>query len=303
MLRLALLGIAFAGACWQATPAIAAAPLAEGAILIQADQLKAKLVEAKVRLVDVRATDEYQKAHLPGATGVDLAAWKTKALAKDGLHDVEFWSQAVRSLGINADSTVVVYGGGITDAARVWWLLKYVGVNQVLLLDGGLPAWTRAGFPLSAQKTEPAASTFTAKFQADRLAEMSDLLKARDSGDWQIMDARSPGEFTGAKLAGSRAGRMPGALHLEWSDLLAEDGRFLDREALRLLLAEQGFQPDATIVTHCYSGGRASVNALALELAGYPQVKNYYCGWSEYSAAPEAPVVTGDKEPVNKDRQ
>ena len=122
--------------------------------------------------------------------------------------------------------------------------------------------------------------------------DMAELLRGLDNSRLQVLDTRSRGEYTGEDVKGSRAGRVPGALHLEWVELLDESGRFKQPAELQTLLAARGIKADGPVVTYCYSGGRASVAAFALELLGLPQVKNYYCGWQEWSAAEQAPAQT-----------
>ena len=92
-------------------------------------------------------------------------------------------------------------------------------------------------------------------------------------------------------------GHIPGAIHLEWTEFITEDGRFRSAEEIQALLSEQGISTDAPHVVHCQTGGRASVAALALELAGFGPTQNYYCGWSEWSAAEDTPVEAAPVEP------
>ena len=123
--------------------------------------------------------------------------------------------------------------------------------------------------------------------------DMAELLRGLNDPRLQVLDTRSRGEYTGEDVKGSRAGRVPGAVHLEWVELLDESGRFKKPAELRALLAERGIKDNGPVVTYCYSGGRASVAAFAFELLGRPQVKNYYCSWQEWSAAGQTPVQTG----------
>jgi thiosulfate/3-mercaptopyruvate sulfurtransferase len=185
---------------------------------------------------------------------------------------------------------VVVYGGSLPDAARVWWTLKYLGLADVALLDGGWERWAREGRPTERATPQAEARAFQPSFQADRLEEIGALKKAVQSGKVTVVDTRSREEFNGQEVRGKRGGHIPGAKHLEWKELLAEDGRFQTPAQLRELFRRRGIDPGQTAVTFCQSGGRAAVEAFALELAGYPKVKLFVRGWEQWSADLQAPV-------------
>ena len=270
-------------------------PAAEAAaMLVEPQELHARLSEPRLRILDVRPAEKYDAGHVPGAVRVDVAAWYAQSHLPDGLHDTAFWAEAVGQLGSTAQSRVVVYGDPLPNAARVWWLLRYVGLEDVALVNGGLKAWSQVGLPTATEAPSVAPSTFKPHFQAERLGQIDDLLSPTGSADSRpiILDARSPGEYTGDVKRGPRGGHIPGAVNLEWIRLIAPDGRFKPRDELLALLQSCGADPDSVVIAHCQSGGRASVEVFALELAGYRNVKNYYLGWKEWGAAEEAPVET-----------
>jgi thiosulfate/3-mercaptopyruvate sulfurtransferase len=179
------------------------------------------------------------------------------------------------------------------DAARIWWILRYWGVEDVRLLNGGWKGWfaARPGFG-SGTPVPPTAKTFTATPIADRLATKEELLKSLGSKSVQIVDARSEAEHCGTeKLKNKRAGAIPGAKHLEWIELIDDtNGRFKSAEELEKLFAVAGIALDQPTAAHCQSGGRSAVMAFALELMGAPQVSNYYRSWSEWGNADDTPV-------------
>ena len=128
----------------------------------------------------------------------------------------------------------------------------------------------------------------------------TELLGTPDSAT--LLDTRSAGEHTGTSGPTERKGHIPGFQHLEWSEFLAEDGRFKSPAEINAVLADFQVATSGTAVVHCQSGGRAAFAALALELAGH-DVKNYYCGWSEWSADEEAPVdSSAEEQPPSDDR-
>jgi thiosulfate/3-mercaptopyruvate sulfurtransferase len=110
-----------------------------------------------------------------------------------------------------------------------------------------------------------------------------------ESGSSRIIDARSEAEFTGQEKRSANGGHIPSACHLEWSELVDRDGRFLGGDVLRSRLREKGILEGQSVITHCQSGGRASVNAFALERLGI-RTRNYYLGWSDWGNAEDAPA-------------
>jgi len=144
---------------------------------------------------------------------------------------------------------VVVYGSALTDTARIWWTLKYLGLKNVTILDGGWQLWSKEKRPNETSSPGVEAVKFEPKFQADRLEEIDSLKKSLQSGKLTVVDARTADEFTGKDVRGKRGGHIPGAKHLEWKELLTEDGRFKSPEQLRALFRQRGIKPEQTAVT------------------------------------------------------
>lgn len=220
----------------------AAATRQESSILIEADPLQKQLNAENVRILDVRSEDEYAERHIPGAIRVDVGDWKSLANGDGGFRDVKGWSEKLGPLGLGKNMHVVVYGSKLSDTARVWWLLKYVGVKHVSILNGGWEFWVDSGRPTETSVPRIATTEFAPEFQTDRLAEMDSLKTSLNSDDLQVVDVRSDNEFAG--------GRIPGAAHLEWSELVAKDGRFKTEPQLKKLFRQRGITPDETAV--CY---------------------------------------------------
>lgn len=262
-------------------------------MLVNREQLEEMLGEPGLQIVDARAEDEYLTAHVPGAVWVDAAKWRQKALAEGGLEDREFWGEAIGNLGIDADTKVVIYGGASpTTAARIWWHLVYAGVEQVMLLDGGWNLWNVGGKPTEVEPNTPEPLNFTPRFNNSLLVTKEQLKEALSGGssDLVVVDTRSEGEYLGRDVRGSRGGHLPDAVHCEWSEMLDANGRFKSNEEIRQVLALREVQPDDKVVTHCQSGGRASLEMFALHMAGFDNVANFYGGWSQWSEDPETPV-------------
>jgi thiosulfate/3-mercaptopyruvate sulfurtransferase len=249
-------------------------------------------------ILDVRSAEQYGEGHVPGARRIDHDAWKEAW--SDG-KDAEGWSKRIGRLGIGADSKVVVYDDrGMKDAARIWWILRYWGGEDVRLLNGGWKGWTSSDRPVS--KAEPGPATpvrFTASPRSKRLVTKARMLDLLPRDGLQIVDVRSDDEFCGLeKRDNKRGGAIPGAKHLEWSDLIDQDTqRFKNAEELYRLFERAGVDLQRPTATHCNGGGRASVMAFGLELMGAGDVRNYYRGWGEWGNADDTPAVVPEKRP------
>lgn len=246
---------------------------------------------SKVRVIDTRDNDAYQKGHIPGAILADTATWKKLSANPKTLADAKSWEEPLAKLGIQQDMRVIVYGDPMSDVARMWWLLKYLGVKNVAILDGGYKAWTAVGGKTTNDVVEVPAGISSVQLDDQRLIELSELVECcLEQKSATLIDNRSAAEFKGEAGASQRKGRIPGACHVEWLEFLDANGRFLSDEQLKEKLADAQLEPSKQIILHCQTGGRSSVGAFVIEMLGYPNVGNYYNGWSQYSVDSKLPV-------------
>jgi thiosulfate/3-mercaptopyruvate sulfurtransferase len=246
---------------------------------------------ARFVILDAREKTKYTAGHVPGARWVDHAEW-AKGFG-DG-QDAAGWAKRIGALGIGTDTPVVVYDDNRSkDAARIWWVLRYWGVKDVRLLNGGWVGWAAGKHPTATAEPRFPPVAFSAVAAPNRLATKDDLLKSLGGGSLQIIDARSEKEFCGIDaLNNKRAGAIPGAKQLEWIDLIDPvTHRFKPPAELAKLFDAAGVRLDRPTATHCQSGGRAAVMAYGLELMGAKDVRNYYKSWSEWGNADDTPVV------------
>jgi thiosulfate/3-mercaptopyruvate sulfurtransferase len=276
------------------TANLMAQPYPRSGLLVEPAELAKPEVGQQFVILDARARSQYEGSHVPNAVWVDHATW-SKSFG-DG-DDAAGWSERIASLGINAKSKVVIYDDNMSkDAARIWWILRYWGLNDVRLLNGGWTAWTKDARMLQKDgTTPPPPGNFVAVPVAKRLATKRSLLDSLNKNGFQIIDTRSEGEFCGTeKMTNKQAGAIPGAKHLEWSDLLdKETQQFKPAEKIRILFQDAGIDVTQPTATHCQGGGRASVMAFGLELMGAKDVSNYYKSWGEWGNADDTPVVPG----------
>lgn len=218
-------------------------------MLIEPKELHKTPSQPGLRILDTRPGPDYAKGHIPGAVWVDVKGWQELGKKQGGFHDAKAWGAKVGQLGVRHDSQVVVYGSNLSDTARIWWTLKYLGLQNVAILNGGWQLWVKEKRTADTSAPRIEAVPFEPKFQAHRLEEIDSLKKSIKSDKVTVVDARSADEFTGKEVRGKQGGHILGAKHLEWKELVAEDGRFKSPEALRELFRRRGIHPEQTAVT------------------------------------------------------
>jgi thiosulfate/3-mercaptopyruvate sulfurtransferase len=267
-------------------------------LLVEPADLDELSMQDGVRVLDARPAEAYKEGHVPGADWVDHAAWSS-AFAKD--QDVDKWFERLKAVGVHPKRPVIIYDDNLSkDAARIWWILRYWGVKDVRLVNGGWKRWVAHGGKTTkeaALRIEGGSENWLkATAEKQRLATKDELLKMLKDKPPQFIDARSTGEYCGTQETAKHNGSIPGAVHLEWSDLLdKQTGRFKSADELAKLFKDAGIDPEKPAVTYCQSGGRASVMAFGLELMGGKEVRNYYRSWAEWGNDDATPVVKPKK--------
>ena len=270
--------------------------------LVTPDDLAPLLERGLVKVVDVqynlRGTpggELYAVAHVPGAPHLDL---DTALAGPPGVHgrhplpDPEVLQAALRACGLDDDDEVVVYDQQTSlGAARAWWVLRWAGHPGVRVLDGGLAAWQRAGYPVTAERARTASGSLTVRPGS---VPVLDAVAAADMARAGVLlDVRSPERYRGEVEPIDRvAGHVPGAVNLPIAEVLAADGTFLPPEQVRARAAAAGVHRDTPVGTSCGSGVTAAQMSLALATAGIDSIP-YVGSWSEWIEDPTRPVATG----------
>ena len=246
----------------------------------------------------------YDAGHIPGARFAsldhDLADHaRGPGGAFRGRHplpDADAFVETLRGWGINDDSQVIAYDAqGGMFAARLWWMLRWIGHDAVAVLDGGLPAWQAAGQPVVTDAPAPRArGSISARPALVTTVDVAAVLHNVEHGGKTIVDARAPDRFRGEnETIDPVGGHIPGAKNRFFKDNLQADGRFKPAAQLRQELSALVTSP-ASSVMQCGSGVTACHNLLALEVAGLPGAALYPGSWSEWCSDPARPVATGD---------
>jgi thiosulfate/3-mercaptopyruvate sulfurtransferase len=262
-------------------------------ILVTPEELNRELAGAeKPLIIDLRPAEDFSQGHLPGAVHLDLFGISSIDTDEAPLRAF-FWiiEHLFASRGVSNDVPVVVYDdqSGIR-AARAFWFLEYFGHPHVRLLDGGYTAWTRAGLPTTTRAEKPKATNWTGARKAAALATWRDVNDRIGSPAVTIVDTRSDEEYCGLQIRAARGGAVPGAIHLEWTRNLADDGTFKATDKLKEMYEAVGVTPDKEVVTYCQGGYRAAHTYLALRLLGYPRIRNYVGSWKEWGDRTELPI-------------
>jgi thiosulfate/3-mercaptopyruvate sulfurtransferase len=247
--------------------------------------------------------DAYAAGHLPHAqfADVDTALSGAKRgengafLGRHPLPQIDAFVEQLRAWGVDDDTQVVAYDAhGGMFAARLWWMLRWVGHAAVAVLDGGLPAWQAAGHGLSTATPAPRArGTITLGEALVHSVDVNAVLRNVENGGRTVVDARAPDRFRGEnETIDPVGGHIPGAKNRFFKDNLQPDGRFKAPAQLKAEWEATVGDP-ARAIMQCGSGVTACHNLLALEVAGMPGAALYPGSWSEWSADPARPVATG----------
>jgi thiosulfate/3-mercaptopyruvate sulfurtransferase len=240
---------------------------------------------------------EFKLEHIPGAVffDIDLIADTEQGLPHM-LPKPDALARAMTALGLGDGMRFVVYDAtGLYAAARVWWTLRAYRVEDVRILDGGLPRWIKEGRPLEKGDVHPKPRPFTPRLADGFVASLEEVRAALESGSAQVVDARAAERFRGAvpePRAGVRSGRIPGSLNLPFVDII-EHGSLKAPDKLKAAFAEHKIDLNKPIITTCGSGVTAAILALAVEEAGGTVGGLYDGSWAEWGSRADCPVVTG----------
>lgn len=276
--------------------------------LVSTDWLAQHLKDPDLRILDAswylpeagrNARAEYDEAHIPGARFFDID--EISDSASDLPHmapPVEKFMSRMRAMGVGDGHQVVVYdGAGLFSAARVWWLFRLMGQENVAVLDGGFPKWREEGHPIEDMPPMVRDRHMTVRFQNHLVRDVTQVSAASKLKDHMIVDARAANRFRGEApepREGLRSGHIPGSRSVPYTSLLNPDKTLKSPDETRKVFEEAGVDLEKPVITSCGSGVTAAILALALERMGHTQWSLYDGSWAEWGMFPTVPVATGD---------
>ena len=276
--------------------------------LVSTDWLAAHLKDPDLRVIDASyylpdmgrdAKAEYDAGHIPGARFFDIDEISDSASALPHMAPpIEKFMSRMRAMGVGDGHQVVVYDAkGLFSAARVWWLFRLMGQDNIAVLDGGFPKWQAEGRAIEDMPPIIRDRHMTVRRQNQMVKDVTQVAAAAKLGDYEILDARSAARFRGEApepRAGLRAGHIPGSKNVPYTDLLNADMTMKDADALRAVFAATGMDMTKPVITSCGSGVTAAIINLALERIGKTDHALYDGSWTEWGAFPTLPVATGE---------
>ena len=276
--------------------------------LVSTDWLAAHLSNPDLRILDgswyLPAANrdpkaEYDQAHIPGARFFDID--EIADLRSDLPHMApppEKFMSRMRAMGVGDGHQIVVYDGfGVNSAARVWWMFKLMGHDDVAVLDGGLPKWQREGREVEDLDPVIRDRHMIVRVQNHLVRDVTQVSQASKLEDAEIIDARAAARFRGEApepREGLRSGHIPGSKNVPFNDLLTAENTMKPVDELRAVFEAAGVDLSKPAITTCGSGVTAAILALAMERMGKTDWSVYDGSWAEWGQFPTLPVATGD---------
>lgn len=276
-------------------------------LLVSTEWLAQELGKPGLRVLDATlflaadgrdARAEFEAGHIPGAGFMDLAEISDAGSKLEFmLPRPEKFASRMQALGVGDGQRIVLYDNSpYHSSARAWWMLTVYGAHDVAILDGGLEKWKAEGRPLESGKPVVRHRHFTVWEDRSRVRTLEQMLENLKTGAEQVVDARSPGRFSGAEpepRPGIRPGHIPGARNLHYATLFNADGTWKSPAEIEVAFREAGVDPDKPVVASCGSGITAAVLLFGLALSGRDTAALYDGSWMEWGSHASTPVVTG----------
>ncbi len=237
----------------------------------------------------------FEAGHIPGAVYVDWQVdFAEPGSPSNDIAAPERFAALMSRLGISNETPVIVSDDAANVfACRFWWALRYYGHDDVRILDGGWRKWLAESRPVSAETTEIEPASFNARENSRLIAGAGEILASLSDGEMQLIDVRSPDEFSGVASRAKHGGHIPTAINLPRGVMVAEDLTLKPRAELLAVFAEHGIVIDAPdTVLYCNSGVSATYGMLALEVAGARNLRIYDSSWKEWGNDESTPKAT-----------
>jgi thiosulfate/3-mercaptopyruvate sulfurtransferase len=260
--------------------------IANGQNLISADELSAISKNDNVVIVSTRTLEDYKKVHITGAVHINHTDLYNDIPVKSMLKSPEEVAAILGSNGISETKTIVIYDDGTGKyAGRLYWILSYLGAKDVKILDGHIDAWKAARKPVTKNPTIVKTATFTPKPDKSKIATMAEVKSSIGNSKVALIDARPPEEFNGHATTELRKGHIPGAINIEFKNMMDATGKMKSAADLQKIFTTAGASKDKEVILYCESGVRAGIMYFALtSILGYTKVKVYEGAYLEWQA-------------------
>lgn len=267
-------------------------------VLVDTQWLMEHLDDPTVRAIEVdMSLETYKNAHIPGAVFWNISTDLLMPNFSMNL-DPSAIAQLLSRSGISSETTAIAYGSYPGIGALIFWLLKAFGHDKVCVLNGGYQKWIAEGRPLASELSNFAPTHYQANSpDASSRVLQAEVQASLDRVDCVSLDVRTPQEYRGEIFmmkppeGTERGGHIPGAVNLEHTLTLNEDGTFKSADELHALYSSKGITADKQVFPYCAVGGRsASIWFVLKYLLGYPNVRNYDGSWNEWSRLPNVPI-------------
>lgn len=275
-------------------------------MLVETDWVQQNLGSDQFKLIEIDVdTAAYELGHIAGAIGFNWQSQLQDQINRDLISKEDF-ERLMGESGITSDDTIIVYGDNNNwFAAYGLWIMQYYGHAKVKIMNGGRLKWTTEGKELTKNAPSITPTTYTVtSVNEDIRSLLPEVLEVAKLGNRNLVDVRSPDEFTGKVIAppgmsetAQRAGHIPGAMSVPWVSAVAKDGSFKSADELRAIyLDNAGVDESLDTIAYCRIGERSSHTWFVLTyLLGLKNVKNYDGSWTEYGNVIRAPIVNETK--------
>jgi thiosulfate/3-mercaptopyruvate sulfurtransferase len=274
-------------------------------VLISPADLQALMQAEPTVVIDTRDADTYAAGHLPGAVNLREIFTYLATSTAEGLQELKAtFAKSFGEAGLSGAETAVFYedalNTGFGQSCRGYYLLTWLGYPKVMVLNGGYPAWVKAGLPTSTEAVKPVAKAFPSGPTADVMLT-KEQVKAALGTKTVLLDVRDVDEWTGESSSpygrdfAPRKGRLPGAKWIEWYRFMkpgAAGPQMKSPLEVQAECATAGIAPTDTVYLYCFKGARASNTFMALKQAGFADVRMYFGSWNEWSRDPALPIDT-----------
>lgn len=262
--------------------------------------------EGKAIIIDVRDAEEYAEEHISGAVNIPEMFYELSMTTEEGLDEMtNKFKKLFSDAGITKNKIAIIYEDNLSTryggSCRGYFQLTYMGQDKAGILDGGFIDWKRDGLPTDNEIVRPTPSIFTLDIQEAIMVTKDTMTEALGNPEIKLLDNRDKVEWIGESSSpygvdfAPRKGRIPGAQWIEWYDFMENDDSgyisyFKSPETIREICAELDLHPEDNIVIYCFKGARAANTYVALKMAGFKNIRNYYGSWNEWSRDMSLPI-------------